>query len=163
MLAERSHDVIIFKVFFFFFLAKEKNYFHIPTCPKYWSRYLTLLPLLLGNRDHDISFQCICWVWSTKTIYGKKMFWKPYSATQMQNIIRSKDHVFGPIFGIYAVNSLKTWKLRTLSLVHLALIPGTVLRKWKFHEDFLDEGINWRKEGMEILDTLAFAFDSASF
>lgn len=60
---------------------------------------------------------------------GKKMFWKPYSAMQMQNIIGSEDHMFGPIFGIYAVSPLKICKLRTLSLMHLDLILVTVLRK----------------------------------
>ena len=31
---------------------------------------------------------------------GKKMFWKPYSATQMQNIIGSGDHVWPDIWNI---------------------------------------------------------------
>lgn len=73
----------------------------------------------------------------------------------MQNIIGSGDHMFALIFGIYAVSPLKICKLRTLSLMHLDLILVIVLGKQNLQEDLLDERVNWRKEGVEIFDTLA--------
>lgn len=47
--------------------------------------------------------------------------------------------------------------------MHWALMPGTMPGKLKLHKYFSDEWVNWGEEGMEISDTIAFAFDPVSF
>lgn len=94
---------------------------------------------------------------------GEKIFWKPYSAKQMQNIIGSGDHMFALIFGIYAVSPLKICKLRTLSLMHLDLILVIVLRKQNLQKDFFGWKSKLEERGRGNFWYTGFTFDPASF